>query len=212
MSLMRWIFDHILPEQFQRPVARAYYRRQFQGQTSEADALACRSYFKPGDLVIDVGANVGDYTRVFSENGAIVHALEPIPETFDYLVSNVSGSRLKNVIFYNIAASSENGMAKMTIPKWHGGGKNIYEARLCEDGDIPVCKCRLDDVFSNLNPTFIKCDVEGHELEVIRGAVQLIERCHPKWLIEVSGEETVQLMKQLGYSTKPATGSNVFFV
>ena len=37
------------------------------------------------------------------------------------------------------------------------------------------------------NITFIKCDVEGHELSVIKGASQLLAKCRPAWLIEISG-------------------------
>ncbi len=212
MSVSRWVFDNLLPNRFQPAIARAYYGRQFRRQLPESDALECRRYFGSGDIVIDIGANLGDYSKVFAESGAIVHAIEPVPETFGYLVSNIRGSGTENVFFYNVAASSESGMLKMTIPKWRGGGRNIYEAHLAADGDILVRACRLDDLFSGVCPTFIKCDVEGHEQQTIKGSLELIKRCHPKWLIEVSSEETVQLMKELGYTSKPATLPNVFFV
>jgi len=59
-------------------------------------------------------------------------------------------------------------------------GKNFYQARLSAEGSIPVESVCLDEEFSSLaGVSFIKCDAEGHEREVIEGAVKLIQRDRP---------------------------------
>jgi hypothetical protein len=50
-----------------------------------------------------------------------------------------------------------------------------------------------------LLPTLIKCDVEGHEIPCILGAMEMIRRCRPKWMVEVSQLETFEMFGGLGY-------------
>jgi hypothetical protein len=111
----------------------------------------------------------------------------------------------------------------MTIPQYRTGGANIYEAKLSADGNVRVKVAQLDTLFPDLTPVFIKCDVEGHEIACINGALNLIRRCQPIWMVEVSKGETFELFESLGYapssyvgeslvpydSTRPAT--NYFF-
>jgi hypothetical protein len=75
-------------------------------------------------------------------------------------------------------------------------GGNFYRARLVE-GDIRVSSVCLDEEFSSLTVvSFIKCDVEG---EVIEGAVKLIQRDRPAWLMDTWDEAVVRRMRKLGY-------------
>ena len=75
--------------------------------------------------------------------------------------------------------------------------RNFYQARLSEQG-LEVKLVRLDDLFQS-GISFVKCDVEGHELEVIEGAKELIRACRPAWLIEVSHREIEGIMRSYGY-------------
>jgi FkbM family methyltransferase len=175
-----------------------YYQRLLSRLSAEPDALRCRSFVKLGDCVIDVGANIGTYTRILSQwvgpEGS-VHSYEPVPETFSYLCNNVTKFGMANVIVHNAAASSQHGVGKMHVPN-----SNIYRARLSSDGDFPARLVRLDDEFSQLiRVAFIKCDAERHEKEVIEGALALIERDHPAWLIETWDDAVIERMKELGY-------------
>ncbi|MEO6847206.1 MAG: FkbM family methyltransferase [Chthoniobacterales bacterium] len=171
--------------------------------TMEPDLLGCQKLIVPGETVLDVGANIGVYTRFCSDfvgpSGQVI-SLEPLPETFSYLVQNVHSLGLKNVRCLNLAASDHDGDSDaMTVPKYPTGGTNLYEAALSSTGNIRVKTAKLDTLFSDLSPHFIKCDVEGHEVECIRGAMELIRRCRPKWMIEVSKKETFELFYPLGY-------------
>lgn len=187
-------------------VARSlHYRSSLRNydMAAEPDLYACRSIIKPGDTVIDVGANIGVYTRFCSEfvgpTGRVV-SLEPVPETFSYLTKNVRALGLKNVECLNVAASDHSSNSdRMSVPEYSMGGSNIYEAKLSPDGDVLVKTATLDSLFPSLNPAFIKCDVEGHEVACVKGALNLINRCHPRWMVEVSNAETFELFRSLGY-------------
>ena len=101
-----------------------------------------------------------------------------------------------NVVLRNAAVSLRSGQLKMCVP-----GKNFYQARLSAEGSIPVESVCLDEEFSSLfGVSFIKCDAEGHEREVIEGAVKLIQRDRPVWLIETWDEDVFERMRELGYT------------
>ena len=202
-GLARTIMRHRLAT----PWKRAYYVRLLRRLRPEQDALLCSQYLHPGDIVLDLGANIGAYTKILSEcvgrNGQ-VHALEPIPETFGYLFNSVQRLSLQNVFCYNIAASSQTGLGYAAIPNYKDGGQNFYQAHLANEG-IRVRIFRLDDLFADLSPSFVKCDVEDRELEVILGATKMIERCHPVWLMEVCLATEADVMKSMrahGYAAR----------
>jgi 23S rRNA U2552 (ribose-2'-O)-methylase RlmE/FtsJ len=84
-----------LPASWQNDLKRAYFRRQIKKDlftTSEPEYKNLHAFIAPGDWVIDVGANIGHYTKRLSElvgAGGRVIAVEPVPETFALLSSNV---------------------------------------------------------------------------------------------------------------------------
>jgi FkbM family methyltransferase len=153
-----------------------------------------------GATVLDLGANLGIYSKALS--GMVgprghVHAVEMMPETYSYLARNVA--RFGNVTCYNVGVSDRTGAQYARLPKrLRGGGGHIYRAHLADSG-MEVNTRRLDDLFPDLEPSFIKCDVEGEEAAVVRGATDLILRCHPVWLIETSGTEIFDLLHAHGY-------------
>ncbi|HTV07958.1 MAG TPA: FkbM family methyltransferase [Candidatus Aquilonibacter sp.] len=204
MSLKRLALKY-LPGPILRPIRARHYDsllRDFP-LTKEPDLLGCKALLSLGDTVLDVGANIGVYTRFCSQfvgGSGHVHSLEPIPETYSYLVRNVRSLGLNNVTCYNFAASDKDrDDAAMSMPEYSGGGANIYEARLSNDGNIPVKTTRLDTLFPNLSPRLIKCDVEGHEVEAIGGAREIIGRSRSHCLVEVKNLEAFDLFASLGY-------------
>jgi hypothetical protein len=99
-----------------------------------------------------------------------------------------------------MAVSEFDGEARMTIPQYANGGTNLFQARISKTGAIAVKTVRLDTIVSGLNPSFIKCDVEGHELACIQGATDVIRLHRPVWLIEVWSPETFDIMYSFGYA------------
>ena len=158
-----------------------------------------RYLMDPGDHVIDLGANMGFYTKYFSDcvgPTGIVYSIEPIPGTFDLLSSSVHKLGLANVHPINYAISNRTGLVEMGIPLLESGEENIFEAKIITNNDdnwlkkVTVKTTTIDEMFPSPdeNITFIKCDVEGHEYECILSATKLISRSKPSWFIEIWGD------------------------
>jgi FkbM family methyltransferase len=174
-----------------------HYRRLFNNAPIPGDLEACREYIKASHTVLDLGANLGIYSKALSRfvgPQGQVHAVELMSDTFEYLHANVA--KLGNVFCYNVGISDKTGTGYAYQPPIKHG--HIYRARIAPKGTL-VRLYRLDDLFSDLSPVFIKCDVEGAELEVIAGAKKMIECYHPIWLIETSRQDVFREMQRLGY-------------
>jgi FkbM family methyltransferase len=205
MSLKQIALNY-LPEPLLKSVRALHYSNSLKKYSleSEPDLLGCRELIKPGDTVLDVGANIGVYTRFCSEfvgPTGQVFSLEPVPETFSYLDNNVRSLKLDNVKCFNFAASDHDSDSDaMTVPEYRDGGSNLYESTLSSTGNVQVKVTTLDTLFPDLSPQFIKCDVEGHEIACIRGAMDMIRRCRPNWMVEVSKNETFELFQSMNYA------------
>ncbi len=189
----------LLPERMLFLLKKIHYIRSLKS-FSENDVKVIEMLVKPGDYVIDIGANVGWYTKVLSElvgNDGCVYSIEPIPTTFKLLSHCIKKFGLNNVTLFNYAMSERNGYVFMEVPKYESGGENFYQAKIVEnkktENSLKTFKVEsksIDSLFSELpnNITFIKCDVEGHEFTVIKGAERVIKKSKPAWLIEISGD------------------------
>ena len=120
----------------------------------------------PGDLFIDVGANVGSYSIVAGDRGADVIALEPAPDTFALLAENV---RLNDypVIMIQAAAGVSCGVARFT------SGQDCVN-RLAVNGPVEVEMLTLDSIIQDRVVAGMKIDVEGFEIDVLRGCEQAL--------------------------------------
>lgn len=199
--------------QLQRRLRRLFLVRQVLGRRGhrEPDMMALNSLVSPGDSVADIGANVGVYTNELSSlvgPTGHVYAFEPILDTFEILQAVISKAHLSNVRLFNVALGSQPAEHEMVIPDL-GGFTGYYWAHFAQNGDSgrreKVKVVTLDELcktntIGRLN--FIKCDVEGGELEVIRGALELVRSQLPGWLLEVSREtshEVFRMLKGFGY-------------
>ncbi len=176
-----------LPAQTQQTLKRVYWRHKIKHNefsAGEPDFYALPQLLKKGDIAIDVGANVGQYTRRMSElvgeTGRVI-SMEPMSETFGLLTSNCSD--LRNVTLLNMAASSEPQEVEMALPA-PGGVANYYRAAIMAGGSRRAMAINLD-VLSVQRLALIKIDAEGHDLEVLRGAERLLERFRPRLIVEV---------------------------
>lgn len=208
----------VLPEGVLHQLRKAHYARKLRHARPEPEMDVIRHLLPAGGCAIDLGANFGLYTRFLAETvgpGGQVHAVEPVPTTFDVLRENVRRLGLTAVTVHNLAVSDGSREVTMTVPLYARGGENYYEARIWdEDGPadgrmVQVRSHTLDELFARLGRIdFVKCDVEGHELNVVRGATEILRVHRPAWLIEVSGDpddadssaaEVVRLMALAGY-------------
>lgn len=122
-----------------------------------------------GGVFFDVGANIGSYTLIASEQEkAHVVSFEPHPVTFESLSANVRDNHRNNVTLLNVALGSANATVELTdVP---GSAMNY----LCSDKtarSIPVKCLRADSVCrqTHATPTVVKIDVEGFEYAVLTG-------------------------------------------
>ena len=213
-SALKQLAFRYLPASLLRYARSVHYQRSLRDydMAMEPDLLGCKQLIRPGDTVLDIGGNIGVYTRFCSEfvgSSGRVFTLEPVPQTFAYLQSNVRALGLRNVECRNVAASDvDSDDARMMVPDYATGGENLYEASLSEKGNIPVRTARLDRLFPELRPSFIKIDVEGHEVACLKGAAELLKRAKPALMIEVLHEETFAIMEGHGYRTCSFSGSS----
>ncbi|NCA72520.1 MAG: FkbM family methyltransferase [Sphingobacteriia bacterium] len=124
---------------------------------------------RPGDLFVDIGANVGSYSMLGGATGAHCLSIEPIPSTFSWLTQNIAinafGDRVRAL---NLGLGREDGRLRFT------GGLDTVNHVLAEGEaaenlmEVPVRT--LDSVLDGESPALIKMDVEGFETEVLAGA------------------------------------------
>jgi len=136
-----------------------------------------RDIFNPehGDVVIDVGAHIGSYTvraaRMVGRGGLVI-AIEPDPENFKLLMLNIKLNDLNNVITLPYAASDKNGkviLHRSLFP----GLCSITRIPRRFAGDVEVRCITIDNIvnkFGIRKIDWIKIDVEGAEVDVLRGA------------------------------------------
>lgn len=132
----------------------------------------------PNDaVVIDAGANIGCYSYAFKDKALLVICFEPNEEIFKCLDYNLRP--FHNVIVYNEALGSKFGFVK-TVTENDNVGMTY-----CKDAENGIQIKTIDSMKLN-KCDFIKIDVEGYELEVLKGAIETITKYKPKLYIEIN--------------------------
>lgn len=184
----------------------------------EAEIQFTKRYLKPGDCFLDVGANIG----LFSLNASVcvgeqgsVYAFEPAPVTFDRLKANVALNQFRNIKTENFGLSDQNDTLQFHVSLSGYDAWNSF-ASLNDVGeittiDVPVIS--LDEYISSnrlSNISLIKIDVEGWEMNVLKGATELLSRAQsPVLMVEFTEEnafsagyycgEIYDFVKSFGY-------------
>ena len=222
----------ILPHSTIQLIKKHHYLRLLSSTLleKEPELKVIRYLVKPGDTVIDIGANVGVYTKILSElvgpNGH-VYSIEPFPSTFEILCYNVKKLRLDSVEPINVAISDSDAIVAMSLPHDSSGAETHYRVSIVTNPPernkreaANVQATTIDSRFLSTAGTisFIKCDVEGHELACIKGAAKFLARSKAAWLIEVSGEpddtasaahNVFEILQNWGYSAWWYDGSKL---
>ena len=204
-----------LPHEWQQALKRRHFQRHIARDTFRTDEpeweLAAR-WLAPGDWAIDVGANIGHYSKRFSDlvgAGGRVIAFEPVPATFELLAANAARFAWTNVTLLNLAASDATGVVGMTIPDFDTGLKNYYRAALTTTPtDLQVLACAIDSLHLPGAVRLLKIDAEGHDAVVVHGARALIARDRPTIVIESISGEIRAMLTTLGYQEETVKGSS----
>ncbi|MHC4477327.1 MAG: FkbM family methyltransferase [Planctomycetota bacterium] len=157
-------------------------------------------YLRSGDVVIDVGANIG-FTSLLASvivgKDGKVYSVEPHPRTYEFLRGNLTLNGAENVESFNCALGSESGT--ISLSDRTGDDKNFVDRT---GRAIPVDQKRLDALYVGNEPiSLLKIDVEGYEKFVIEGAAELLEnvRC-------IHFEAIEELYLRFGYTLRELVG------
>ena len=154
---------------------------------------------KSGDVVVDVGANIGYYTVLLANkvgpNGK-VYAFEPDSTNFEILKKNIEANKLENVVMVNAAVSNKNGVSYLYKSKENYGDHKLIKNPLVDKSTSSLKKggslrekiktVKLDDYLKNQKVNLMKVDTQGWEPAVFEGAKKIIEKNKPIIFFEYS--------------------------
>ncbi len=170
----------------------------------------------PGDVVFDIGSNVGYFTlscsKLVGKNGK-VYSFEAITETANILEKNCHLNSLQNITIYKKAVSDKKEKTIFLIPDQ--GENHTMASMVWHKEDCSVKKVSVDSIvidhdseLSKLSPSFIKIDVEGAEAFVLKGMKSMLQKNFPIIFIECSKagrKESWSLLKSIGYTCYKAS-------
>lgn len=147
-------------------------------------ANASSLFWEKGSTILDIGGHIGTYSLIaasITENKVI--AVEASPQNFRFLKNNKDCNGFDNLTVHNVAAGSEEGTLQFT-----GGGSGGHVLGDQSQNGVEVKCVKLDDLLGNLEALdFIKMDIEGFEIEAIKGARTLLNKFEPVILFECNG-------------------------
>ena len=179
------------------------------------------SLVSKGDYILDIGSNIG-YTALnmakLSGDGKVI-AFEPDQLNYDRCQNNINQNNANNIKLYNIGLGSQELSIPMEVRTAFNRGGN----RVAVNGQGEIIQVKkLDDFFSSLNipkVDLIKIDVEGYELHVLNGAMELLQKFKPTLFIELnddnirdqsgSAKALIEFLVQLGYNSIVQASTNV---
>lgn len=167
----------------------------FRGAYEPVETYLVRQLIQPGMVVIDAGANVGQYTIIAAkEVGARgqVHAFEPVPKNFQRLKNHVVTNGLSSIVRLNMTALwNRRDSIELHLGTDVVGNDGLYTigAATNPTDTVTAAAVRLDDyVAANQlqRVDFIKMDVEGAERFALEGAEEVLSRWRPMLLVEIN--------------------------
>jgi FkbM family methyltransferase len=206
------------------------YRYRF--RVDPAEIRFVRQSLQPGQIAADIGCHKGAYTywmrRRVGPRG-IVYAFEPQPRQAAYLREAFSAMHYDNVVLVPMAVSDKCGQMPLCIPahSTHAAYLVAKDGGGASDANFPprinpksasemtptiqVDVTTLDEFFRNADrqvPNFLKIDVEGHELSVLKGARHALQEYRPTILIECEARHRVdgdvrpvfKMLESFGYT------------
>ena len=200
-----------------RMAALIYWR----GAHEWAPMFLMQKEIKRGMVVYDIGANIGEVSLFCAHllgDTSKVYSFEPMNETFEVLKENIALNNYQTRITpFNIALSDQNGESDLfaaTEYDAHGSFEDgLHTLYATSDRSVLLHKIKMETLDEKQKelapPDFIKLDVEGAELHVLRGAINTLEKYHPKILLEFnadtfeaagySQDDVLNFLNQFGY-------------
>lgn len=175
------------------------------GEWAEDELDLLKGFLKPGDTVLDIGANIGTHTVAFATfvgpSGQVI-SFEPQRLVYQCLCANIALNSLMNVIAFQMGVGRQPGVLQLPpldyMRPQNFGGVGLSAEETGETVNITS--------LANYNPgqcALIKIDVEGMELDVLQGAAPLISAYRPVLYVENNiperSEPLVAYLQTLGY-------------
>jgi len=193
-------------------------RPDFYSNNSEVDIM--KEFVKEGDVVIDLGANIGVYTLLLAKlvgKAGKVYSFEPDSENFKILVKNIIINGYKNITPINKAVSNKTGRIKLYLSEWNKGDHRIYssdEKRKFKE----IRAVSLDDYFlgNKEEIKFVKMDIQGAEAIAFDGGKSFFNKKQPIVLqefwpvgIESSGKDYKEFLEFINSKFKIYSEHNI---
>lgn len=195
-------------------VGRAMY---FFGELDPKITRALRRVLRPGDVALDIGANLGlvslQMARMVGPGGA-VHAFEPNPTMQAYLSATLAANPNLPIRLHRFALGREEGELPLMIPTGNAGAASLVDSGGSFATEPVTVQIRqLDTVCAQIGIDrigAIKMDVEGFEAQVLEGGRTTIERMRPRLiLLEENGfhpqgprPHSFRLLQEMGYEVQ----------
>jgi|TARA_R110000772_G_scaffold54045_1_gene123403 FkbM family methyltransferase len=153
--------------------------------------------FPKEGLMLDIGANIGSHCVQFKYHcpNLEIYAFEPFKENFDVLIQNTK--QYKDVKCFNVGVGSRTSIVHFN----DGHAQNSGVVRVVRDSNNPNIVLSLDNLILP-KVSFIKIDVEGHELACMQGMTHLLKKDKPLiWLEEnnTGNQRVIPYLENLGY-------------
>lgn len=186
--------------------ALVYFNLYEQKQTEEF-----LNHIEEGNIVFDIGANVGYYTLLSSRNIGVkgkVFSFEPLVRNLSYLYRHVELNKLENVIILPVACSESSSFTTFSFGRNEAQGylvKNNWKGNFSFQLHTYVQTISIDEFVRNSGyiPHILKIDVEGAELLVLKGAKETFSSTKPKIFLSIHTAELekkcIEYLKDFGY-------------
>jgi len=172
---------------------------------------------KPGDVLFDVGANIGFFSilgaNLVGASGS-VYAFDPVPHHVDAIHHNLALNDIHNVTLIEKAVADQAGSARLLVPPESTGARLDSGAPAPGELLLDVEIVALDDLVESgavRPPDVVKIDVEGAEIEVLQGMARTLARYRPIVLCEMHARnrEYAALIATMGYEVHTLDGGDV---
>jgi FkbM family methyltransferase len=171
-----------------------------------------KNWLQPGATFVDVGANKGDFTllaaKVVGSHGEVL-SFEPEPSNCFWIRKSIEANSYENIKLYDLALSGADGTASLYLGRKSGWHTLVPGCPARDQGVIGVVTRKLDSVLKEADQAkvgMIKIDVEGVELEVLKGAHETLSNnddlvllldLHP--YLGVDQAEVFKLLEELDF-------------
>lgn len=171
-------------------------RKFVRGEQEPYKTEAFLQHFSKGEIFFDIGAHIGYFSAIAAQiNGdqGKIFAFEPRPMNADFFRRHMKVNGFDNVVLFQAAVGDKDGEVMFDSAKGSATG------RVTAEGDLPVKQVSVDRMISESIlplPTFVKIDVEGGEIDVLKGLENVITQSRPKMVIATHGPECHEFVLQ----------------